>query len=254
VSSTTSSTLLVLAASQSGFDLEQGDIDGWLAFASTHAPLRVWLRVADGQHLAALSQWNVARSLDAEGLGAPATMALPAGAVVARAVGDRQALHVLLRRAYRLSRTLPDELLAAFTKRTATMPRTTEAERLVVQRVGQDLFREGLLDYWEGRCALMGLAVGDLLRASHIKPWADCASDAERLDVFNGLLLAAHLDAAFDRGLVTFDEGGAIVFSGAFPVEARELLGLREGMRLRRVEARHQEYLVWHREQVFKGG
>ena len=37
----------------------------------------------------------------------------------------------------------------------------------------------------------------ELLRASHAKPWAK-ASDIERLDSFNGLLLSVHLDAMFD--------------------------------------------------------
>jgi putative restriction endonuclease len=41
-----------------------------------------------------------------------------------------------------------------------------------------------------------------------MKPWADCASDAERLDPFNGLLLAVHWDAVFDCGLVTFADDG----------------------------------------------
>jgi len=31
------------------------------------------------------------------------------------------------------------------------------------------------------------------------------------LDVFNGLLLAPHLDAAFDRGMITINESGAII-------------------------------------------
>src|ERR1700730_2948398 len=29
-------------------------------------------------------------------------------------------------------------------------------------------------------------------------PWAMCDSDEQRLDVFNGILLTAHVDAAFD--------------------------------------------------------
>src|ERR1019366_1887524 len=111
------------------------------------------------------------------------------------------------------SRTLPDELLTQFAKKTATMPRSTEAERLVVQRVGQDVFRGGLLDYWDGPCAATGLAVTELLRASHIKPWAKCDSDAERLDVFNGLLLAPHLDAVFDAGDMTVADDGEVVGS-----------------------------------------
>lgn len=52
-----------------------------------------------------------------------------------------------------------------------------------------------------------------LLRGSHIKPWAACESDAERLDVLNGLLLAPNLDATFDRGLITVSNDGAVVVS-----------------------------------------
>jgi len=50
------------------------------------------------------------------------------------------------------------------------LPKITKAESHGVQRVGQDPFRQGLLDFWEGRCAITGLAVPELLRASHIKP------------------------------------------------------------------------------------
>jgi hypothetical protein len=105
----------------------------------------------------------------------------------------------------------------------AGVPRTTEAERLVVQRVGQDVFRAALMDYWGGRCAVTGCAEPLLLRASHIKPWALCATDAERLDVKNGLLLTAHLDAAFDAGLIDFDDAGQIRFPERFcrPIVSR---------------------------------
>lgn len=68
-----------------------------------------------------------------------------------------------------------------------------------MQRVGQDIFRQGLMECWESRCAITGLAIPELLRASHIKPWADCATDAERLDVYNGLLLAPILMPCLTR-------------------------------------------------------
>src|SRR5262249_62061915 len=112
----------------------------------------------------------------------------------------------------------PDELLNVFKMTTATLPRTTEAERLLVQRVGQDIFRAGLIEYWEGSCAISGLAVTEILRASHIKPWADCENDRERLDVFNGFLLAPHLDAAFDRGFFTVTDDGAVFVSASLCV------------------------------------
>jgi hypothetical protein len=38
-------------------------------------------------------------------------------------------------------------------------PWTTEAERLVVQRVGQNLFRDGLLGLWEEQCAVANRSV-----------------------------------------------------------------------------------------------
>ncbi len=104
----------------------------------------------------------------------------------------------------------------------------TEVERLVVQRVGQDVFRAALMDYWGSRCAITGCAEPLLLRASHIKPWAQCATDAERLDVYNGLLLAAHLDAAFDAGLIDFDDAGQLRFAERFSPADRLATGARQ--------------------------
>jgi hypothetical protein len=121
----------------------------------------------------------------------------------------------------------------------------------VVQRVGQDVFRAGLLDYWDGHCAISGLAVAELLRASHIKPWAACDSDAERLSVFNGLLLAPNLDAVFDRGLITVMEGGVVVSPQLGEVD-RRLLGLDVRLRVQRLEDAHQPVVRFHREHVFR--
>ena len=128
-----------------------------------------------------------------------------------------------------------------------------EAERLVVQRVGQDIFRDGLLDYWEGRCAMTGLGVPALLRASHIKPWADCENDAERLDVFNGFLLAPHLDAAFDQGFITVQNDGQVMVATALDEEARALLGLDVPLSVAETTDGHRIYLPWHPEHIFHG-
>ena len=134
------------------------------------------------------------------------------------------------------------------------LPRTTEAERLVVQRVGQDIFRRGLLEYWDGRCAITGLGVPDLLRASHIKPWAHCDTDAERLDVFNGLLLAPHLDAALDTGFITVTEDGTVLLSDALPSGARSALGLDRPLNVHGLHRVHERYLRWHRSMIFRMG
>ena len=172
---------------------------------------------------------------------------------------DIDALAALLRRAAGLALALPDQAARTFRERARKelarlADKGTEVERLVRQRVGQDVFREALLDYWGSACAVTGLALLEVLRASHAKPWADCASDEERLDAFNGLLLVAHLDAMFDRGLITFDAGGAMVIASCLTSDQRALLHLHDGpLRLRWLAPEHLPYLEWHREHVFRG-
>ena len=90
------------------------------------------------------------------------------------------------------------------------------------------------------------------MRAGHIKAWAACGTDAERLDVYNGLLLAPHLDAAFDRGLITVEGDGEIVVSPALGAADRAILGLDAPLRVRGLTDGHRGYLVWHRETLFR--
>jgi putative restriction endonuclease len=162
------------------------------------------------------------------------------------------ALYEALSLASARARTLPNRVAEEFRQETATLPRSTEAERLVVQRVGQGIFRSALLDYWRGRCCVTGLALPELLRASHIKPWAECGSDDERLDVFNGLLLAPHLDALFDAGWVTFDDDGMVLVSTALPSDAAMLLGVSSTWRVVSMASAHRSYLAYHRGHVFR--
>jgi predicted restriction endonuclease len=129
-------------------------------------------------------------------------------------------LYDALNRTWRLARSLPTAPLAQFERATAGLPRATEVERLTVQRVGQDIFRAALLDYWGGRCPLTGITDPALLRASHIVPWAECDTDAQRLDVHNGLLLSALWDAAFDAGLVSFADDGTVLTAVALSAAA----------------------------------
>ena len=244
-------TRLEKAAGDNGFDLDLGRTADWLLFGSSQTSMRIWLTVVEESlFVVAVSRADVLDAVEAPGVAF--TNPLPAGAACARSVGEIAALHRLLRRVFHLSRTLPDELLHIFEGETANLPRSTEAERLLVQRVGQDIFRRGLLEYWDGRCAITGLAVPDLLRSSHIKPWADCERDAERLDVFNGLLLAPQLDAAFDAGLITVAEDGSVITSAALPTAARELLSLDRPLRIRTLHRGHERYLQWHRTKVFR--
>jgi putative restriction endonuclease len=176
------------AAVDEGFGLKRRDDGGWLAYDSLGAPASIRLTCAERNYLAAVNHPGVASDLSERwqkwpDIDEPQT---PAG-FMAFVVTDTAPLHNLVREIWRLARAVPVEPLRVFEAHTANLPRTTEAERLVIQRVGQDVFREALLSYWEGRCAVTGVAEPRVLRASHIKPWAKCETDAERLDVvFSG--------------------------------------------------------------------
>ena len=244
-------TRLEKVATDNGFDLDLERAADWLCFGSSQTSMHIWLTaIAESRFLAAASRGDVLEGL--ADLGTAATDRLPDGSVGALGVCDIAALHRLLRRAFQLSRSLPDGLLHVFEAETASLLRTTEAERLVAQRVGQDIFRRGLLEYWDGRCAITGLDVPELLRASHIKPWADCDTDAERLDVFNGLLLVPHLDAAFDSGFVAIAQDGTVVISDALPSGARSTLGLAGPLKIHGLHRAHERYLSWHRSKIFR--
>jgi len=135
----------------------------------------------------------------------------------------------LLRRAAQLQRALPSVPEKEYAKQVAEALAAdpsamgTEVEAIVKRRVGQSVFRKALMDYWGSQCAVTGVAIPEVLRSSHCKPWADCRSDAERLDVYNGLLLTANLDALFDKGLITFtDQGGIIISETLFNFRCRQ--------------------------------
>ena len=162
-------------------------------------------------------------------------------------------LYALLRTTATYARTKPNRVANDFKKKTAAMPTTTEAERLVVQRVGQGLFRDALLDYWQGKCCITGLNLPEVLRASHIRPWAMCETDEQRLDVFNGLLLAPHLDALFDVGLMTVSNDGTVLLSTSVTPTHQTLLGLPAGLVLHGLRGEHLAYLSFHQAMVWRG-
>ncbi len=168
---------------------------------------------------------------------------------------DERALSLLLRRAAELSMALPnhaaEQYRSEIAKIEAAPPQTTEALRLTKQRIGQELYRQALLDYWGG-CAVTGIRQPELLRASHAKPWSECDSDEERLNVFNGFLLCAHLDALFDRGLLSFTDEGTGLISSELEADTIERLRLDKELRLRWVAAEHHAFLIWHRQNLFR--
>ena len=124
----------------------------------------------------------------------------------------------------------------------------SKTERLSItrSRVGQGLFRERLIGYWHG-CSITSFPHYDILVASHIKPWK-VSDNQQRLDVYNGLLLLPNYDKLFDKGYISFDDNGSIVFSPYLAKSDRSLLGLNDLVHLLKIDAHHKNYLKYHRD------
>jgi putative restriction endonuclease len=132
----------------------------------------------------------------------------------------------------------------------------TDVLRPAKQRRGQTFFRDAVLNNYDNRCAVTGLPVRELLVASHILPWSDAV--AERLNVANGIALNRLHDAAFDQGLISFDDDLRLVLSARLkrllPEEAvRASFEAHEGQSLRLPDdavAPNGVFLARHRERL----
>ncbi len=246
-------TRVAKAADDAGFDLEVVEEGGWMVFRSTAFPARLGIALRDSENYSVgLSEEAIGLRVEDEFGIVPSAERSP-WAVCFEVVAGYEKLYALIQRIAAVARALGQEGLRDFAKLKAQATSTTEVMREAVQRVGQDLFRRTLIQYWAGKCAVTGLDMVELLRASHIKPWAKCQTDEERLDVFNGLLLAPHLDALFDKGLVTFSDEGVMYRSPLLSEAQIETLGLNVGdFRPLALSEAHRQYLAWHRAHVFR--
>lgn len=128
----------------------------------------------------------------------------------------------------------------------------TEKAALTKSRRGQGLFKDRVSKV-EPRCRVTGVSNSALLIASHIKPWARCSTNAERLDQNNGLMLTPTVDRLFDRGYITFTGEGEILVSGEMSSSDLALLGLSEIKNVGAFSDQQEVYLLYHRERIFRG-
>jgi HNH endonuclease len=231
------------AAWDNGYRIERGNESGWLHYTSTTAPGSIWIAGSPAH-----GPWflSIAHSGVAAEIGAASASPLAGPGVATFQFATIKELHAALDRVYKLAMSLPEAPLDRFKAKSASLPRNTEAERLVIQRIGQDVFRSALMDYWNGRCPLTGITDPALLRASHIVPWSDC-NDEQRLDVHNGLLLSALWDAAFDCGLVSFADNGSVLASSQLSETSRRALDLDNISPLTGLRDAHRANLALHR-------
>lgn len=127
-----------------------------------------------------------------------------------------------------------------------------EKKVLVKTRWNQGIFRESLIKKYNGTCPLTNIKHNDLLIASHIKPYSKCSKE-ESIDENNGILLSALVDKLFDKGLITFDDRGNIIYSNELC--ETDLLKIKEHIKNNNkinltFEMNH--YMKYHRDNLFR--
>ena len=132
---------------------------------------------------------------------------------------------------------------------------STEKREVVSQakiRLNQSKFRDNVISCWDGRCAVTGCDLTDILEAAHIKSWKECKLNRECISPYNGLLLIPNLHKLFDKGYISFSSDGMILISDRILEADRKKLGIDESMTLRIVDPNREKYLRYHRDNVFK--
>ncbi|RYF89516.1 MAG: HNH endonuclease [Chitinophagaceae bacterium] len=125
-------------------------------------------------------------------------------------------------------------------------PNETERKGLVTSRVGQGAYRKSVLYRWDFSCAVTGYNKKEVLIASHIVPWCD-ATDNQRLDVNNSVLLSPTYDALFDRHLISFEDSGKIILSDQLQHTSFDRLGVTGKERIQSFSRENLQYLEVHR-------
>lgn len=124
----------------------------------------------------------------------------------------------------------------------------TEKRQLVNARVGQGLFKNNVR-LNEQFCRVTGVAQLHHLRASHMKPWRD-SDNEEKLHGCNGLLLAPHIDHLFDRGFISFEDGGDLIVSSVMEMEVLNAWSTTVPRNVGGFNVDQRHFLRYHREHV----
>ncbi len=137
-------------------------------------------------------------------------------------------------------------------RRVSEDPSIPETDRLAIihARKGQGLFKERV-GRIETRCRITGVENPVHLVASHCKPWRD-ATNEERLNGENGLLLTPSIDHLFDRGFIGFEDNGRLIVSPVAHRPSLERMGIDTGaaVNVGGFTSGQRQFLDFHRNAV----
>lgn len=139
------------------------------------------------------------------------------------------------------------------------LPPGQDKTSVVKQRIGQSFFRAAVLNAYESRCCITGIAMETLLVASHIKPWKHSDVKTERTNPTNGLCLNALHDKAFDQGLISITKSFEIIVSNELKqdnhdVKTKEWIVSFEGQKIEKPQmfTPGSLFIEYHNDVVFK--
>jgi len=163
---------------------------------------------------------------------------------LSRGVGDS----IINELSQNLDFELPKEELAAIEEivmRTDIGP--TQKTQIINSRRGQGIFKAQVRQI-EKVCRVTKVSNPRHLIASHIKPWSK-SDDAEKISGFNGLLLAPHIDHLFDKGFISFDGDGDLIFSNKLELEILAKWQIKK-INVGSFRNEQKQFLEYHRDVV----
>lgn len=126
----------------------------------------------------------------------------------------------------------------------ADLPETQRLQ-LAKARIGQGLFRKRVM-LVDPHCRVTGVSDPRLLIASHIKPWRD-ASNTERINGYNGIMLSPHVDALLDEHLISFEDDGLMLVHPALSQDVLDRWAVRRSTKVNKFRPEHSIFLQHHR-------
>lgn len=132
----------------------------------------------------------------------------------------------------------------------------SSTESLTTTRVGQSFFRRAVMANYDDCCCVTGISDRRLINTSHIRPWS--VDEENRHNPANGIALSATFDRAFDRGLMTIDAAGKILFSAQLLAtgsdRTRQYFSKYHGklIDLPRRFPLKSDFLEWHKREIFQ--
>jgi uncharacterized protein YjbI with pentapeptide repeats len=113
----------------------------------------------------------------------------------------------------------------------------TEIRKFLQKRQGQGKFRQSLIKFYQGRCAITGCDIEGVLEAAHIEPYCIYKTN----DPQNGILLRADLHTLFDLNLI-------ILHPYSKKIEIKESLQMSSYYKF------HETTLQSHEENIYSPG